>query len=319
MRFKQKTIPLHLIDADDDTYRITTETCVKLLCKSIQSIGLLHPPLLIRNKSDYRIVSGFRRISALRSINSKETEARILCSDMEPIEYCKIAVSENALQRSLNVIEKAGSINLLSSHVKDPEQLVAIAASTGVPCDKELCEKLISISRLPDSVKSGLLEGHISMPAALMLEIFTHETVDLIIGLFKELNLSLNKQREMISLINEIAHRDDTAPITILNRKDIIEIMENDELDCNQKAQKMRSCLNRIRFPEISKAEENFSKHVKRLQIGKGIKLIPPKNFEGVNYIFQLTFKNIHELENEHSTMDRVIQDSEFKEIFKGG
>ena len=130
--------------------------------------------------------------------------------------------------------------------------------------------------------------------------------------IFFKLRLSLNRQREIISHVSEIAFRDDITPDQVINVY-LNEVMNDDDLDRNQKTQKLRKLLKQIRFPELSKVEENFTKNVKKLNFGKGIQLVPPSNFEGTDYMFQLTFKGLNEIYSIQSNLNRIIKDPEFE------
>ena len=99
MRFREEKVRLDAIDSNNHTFLLTTEKCVDTLAVSIKSIGLIHPPLLIKKKTSYQIVSGFRRISALTSISVSEVDAWILNDTYDIREASKIAISENAFQR----------------------------------------------------------------------------------------------------------------------------------------------------------------------------------------------------------------------------
>jgi len=315
MRFKKEKVRIDDIDLNDNLYLITTQKCTEALVDSIKAIGLLYPPLLIQNKSTYRIVSGFRRVFALKALGFSESEARIINDPTDEQEIIKIAVSENAQQRTLNIVEKARSLKLLSNSISDVKELTDTAKSAGVPCDNDLLIKLLKICELTDSIQEGLIEGFISMPVALMLDKYDHHTSNLFVDVFKRLHLGLNRQREFISLITEIAFRDDIEPAQIIKEKYFTEVLNNENLDRNQKTQTLRKRLKHIRFPEISKAEETFIQNVKELNIVKGIKLIPPNHFEGSEYIFQLTFNSLQEIESIKSRLDRIVKDPIFDRI----
>lgn len=315
MRFKKDKVRIDAIDLNDKLYLITTNKCTKALADSIKNIGLLHPPLLIQKKSTYCIISGFRRVFALKALGFSDLEARIIKDPTDDREIIKIAISENTLQRSLNVVEKARSLKLLSNYISDVNELTVTAKSVGVPCDKALLIKLLRICELTDSIQEGLIDGFISMPVALMLDEYDHSTSNLFVEVFKILHLGLNRQREFISLITEIAFRDDIEPDQIMKEIYFTEVLNDENLDRNQKTQELRKCLKHIRFPEISKAEATFRRNVKDLNIAKGIKLIPPNHFEGSEYMFQLTFNSLKKIESIKSHLDRIVKDPKFERI----
>lgn len=315
MRFREERIRLNAIDSNDHSYRITTETDTVDLVASIKSTGLLRPPILLTKQSSYIIVSGFRRISAITSLGASTLDAWIINNPNEKREIIKIAITENSLQRPLNIVEKARSLRLLSICINDESEIIQMATSVGVPCDKTLLSKLLRICDLPVHVQEGLVNGYISMPVALMLAKFDFPTTNLFMHIFSNLQLSLNRQREIISLVSEIAFRDDIAPAQVINDF-LVEVMNDNDLDRNQKTHKLRKRLKQIRFPELTKAEEIFAKNIKNMNLGKGIQIVPPNNFEGTYYIFQLNFKSLKEIQLIQSNLERIIKDPEFEKIF---
>jgi len=315
MHFKKERILIDSIDLDDKLYRITTEKNDVTLLNSINSLGLLHPPFLIRKKAYFQIISGFRRILALKSAGVTEVNAMIIKDSNDKLSITKLAISENSLQRPLNIVEKARSLNLLSKCIHNMDALSDAATSVGVPCDNELAAKLITISQLNDSIHQGLIDGYISMPVSLMLDNYDRQTSDLFVESFKNLRLSLNRQREFILLITEIAQRDNIEPAQLMKESFFSKVLKDENLDRSQKIQLLLKMLKRIRFPYISKAEECFVENTKNLDIKKGIQLIPPKDFESVIYTLQLTFKSLTELNSIKKRLDRIIKDPKFEEI----
>jgi len=106
MCFKEKIVKLSEVDAGDHSFRITTQETVDDLMDSIGHVGLLNLPLLLEKKTRYIVLCGFRRIEACRRLNRLDVKARILDSDTKKLECARYAVTDNAFQRPLNLIEK---------------------------------------------------------------------------------------------------------------------------------------------------------------------------------------------------------------------
>ena len=61
--------------------------------------------------------------------------------------------------------------------------------------------------------------------------------------LFDSLKLSMSKQREIFSLVNEIAHRDDLPMLAVLEAPALQAVLNDSHFDRNQRAQKIRKYL----------------------------------------------------------------------------
>jgi len=304
-----QTVPLAHINLLNDDFRITTCEDVDDLLASIQHAGLISPPLLIKQTSGYKIVSGFRRVAACRKLGWKEIIARILEPELNHLACLRLAIADNALQRPLNLVEKSRSYAMLSEFYPDDSSLAAAAPSLGLNDNPSFIKKIIKLCRYPETIQNGILSGTISLPVALDLGELEPETGAAFAKLFSDFKLSLNKQRETITLIKEIAIREAVSALDILNENGFKEILDNEDLDRTQKIRDVRSHLKRRRFPALASAEETFQVRLKKLKLGKGLKLIPPANFEGSDYIFSLYFKNLEELKNRRATLDKVMRD----------
>ena len=127
-----KSVPLNRIDIQDDTFRITTRTSVDDLLASIPHEGLLNPPLVIKQTSAFRIVSGFRRLAACIKLGRQEVSARVLTSDLSSLECTRFAIADNAFQRPLNLIETSRALLKLSARLNTGKRLIESAASLGL-------------------------------------------------------------------------------------------------------------------------------------------------------------------------------------------
>jgi len=316
MRPKEKTVKLSFIDSEDVTFRITTEADIKDLTDSINNVGLLNPPFLIENKDHYTIVCGFRRTESCRRLGWSHIEARILDSDTKRLECVKLAITDNAFQRPLNLIEKSRSINMLSSFFKDDSSLAKELSTVGLPENLSIINKIKNLCHLSQPIQDGILSNTISLSMALEFVKLGQGAGEDFLKLFVLLKLSLNKQREIITLINEIAHRDNISIQKVL--QSLEKILHDENFDRNQKTRKIRVYLKQRRFPAITSVEKAFEKHVDELKLGKGSKLIPPKNFEGTNYALSLYFNSLNELKEHKATLDKIVQDPGLAAILAG-
>ncbi|UCD89562.1 MAG: ParB N-terminal domain-containing protein, partial [Desulfobacterales bacterium] len=306
MRFKIKRVPLDQIELEDDSYRITTNDNTDDLVASIQRIGIVNPPLLVQNNSNYTIVCGFRRISASRRLGWKNIDARILDASTQKRECVKYAIVDNTYQRSLNLIELSRSINLIYSFLDDTNHLGMEMAAMGLPENRSLVKKIQKISHLPKTLQNGILSNTLSLSMALDLNRLERETGLGFVELFANLKLSLSKQREILTLIKEIARRDDATMLEVLNDDALEDILNNDRFDRNQKSSKISTYLKQRRFPIITKTKQIFEAHVKGLNLKAGAQLIPSNNFESTEYTLKFTFSSYAELQNHKSTFDAV-------------
>jgi ParB/RepB/Spo0J family partition protein len=309
------SIDLASIDLEDNTFRITTDTCIDDLILSIKSVGLLNPPILIKKTSGFQIISGFRRISACLSLGMAEIPARIVDPDSKKLECVNFAITENSLQRTLNLIEQSRSFYMLSGFYKDNDHLAEAASAFGLPNNPSIINKIKKICKLPRDIQNGVLSNTISLSMALELEMLEKDEGSAFAILFDNLKLSLNKQREIITHIKEIAIIDNISIINLLTKSHLREITDDKDLDRSQKINKIRLYLKQRRFPEITRAEKELEIKIKNLKLGRDMKLIPPKDFEGKGYRLNLYFESLEKLKKHKVKLDKIIQNQSLEDI----
>ena len=309
------SIDMASIDLEDNTFRITTDTRIEDLILSIKSVGLLNPPILIKKTSGFQIISGFRRITACLSLGMAEIPARIVDSDRQKLECVKFAITENSLQRTLNLIEQSRSFYMLSGFYKDNDLLAKTASVLGLPNNPSIINKIKKICKLPRDIQNGVLSNTISLAMALELEMLEKDEGSVFAILFEKLKLSLNKQREILTHIKEIAIIENISIINLLTKSHLREIADDKDLDRNKKINKIRIYLKQRRFPEITRAEKELEIKIKKLKLGSNMKLIPPKNFEASTYSLNLQFASMEQLQENKTALEKIIQNPILKDI----
>ena len=312
-----KSIRLAQIDSQDDTFRITTRTDTHDLQVSITHEGLLNPPVIIRKTAAFTIVSGFRRIVACRNIGYDEIPARVLEPGLCSLDCLRIAIAENALQRPLNLIETSRSLHKLSSLLNESKGLAKAADSLGLPANPSIINKIKDLCFLPWPVQSAILEDTISLSIAVDLGFLEPDIAIAFVRLFNQLKIGLNKQKEIVTLIKEIAERDNISILRVMEDDKMQAMLSSEDFDRAQKGRILRSILRQKRFPRIVAAEDNFALYRRKLKLGNEIKLIPPREFEGTAYTLTLTFSDPAHLKVLQSRLHEITENPWFGKIFK--
>jgi ParB family chromosome partitioning protein len=130
----------------------------------------MSPPVLISSNTEkYTIICGFQRIEAYRLMGRTEITARILPPETPPQACAKFAITDNALQRPLNLIETSRAVCLLSQFFKEPSLLATAASDLGLPVNPSLLRKIGKLCFLPQTIQDGILSDTISLAMALEL------------------------------------------------------------------------------------------------------------------------------------------------------
>lgn len=317
MSYSVTVLDLTVIDLEDETYRITTSTAVENIAKSIRHVGLINQPFLVQKENRYRVVAGFRRIAAMQKLNHRHISAKVMPAESLPLECIRIAIADNASQRQLDLLEISRALALLDACMEDRVALSAEAKNLGLPDNPQYIDKIMGVCRLPHPIQAGVYQNRISLSMAAELQEFDVSTAVLLAKFFVELKVNQNKQKEICSLVKEIAHREQCSTQEILQSEDVLEVMADRDLDNLQKTKAVRSNLRRRRFPNLSLAEEAFQRNLRKLNLGGKISLLSPEYFEGSSLKLSMSFKNETEYRELIDILDQTLINPHLAKIFQ--
>ena len=316
MDWETRDIDFSRIDVSNHTYRITSDQTIEPLAASIGALGLLNPPFLIpADGRQHMVVAGFKRVAACRQLGHAGLRARVLRKDVHRERLAEIAVCDNSSQRSLNLVELSRSLNLLTRQVENPSTLEQVCQRLGLPDHASMQGKIMRICRMPAVVQEGILEGAISLNTALMLEKAGGEGGALLANMFLKLRLSHSKQREILTNIDDITHRDGVSVKTLLNDRRLHALIADPETNRTQKAAKVRQHFRSRRFPQLTLAEHNFQSISKKLPLGDNLRIQAPAGFESSEYLFTIAVKEPADLERGLKTLQQTLDDPCLKHI----
>jgi hypothetical protein len=204
---------------------------------------------------------------------------------------------------------------MLSDFFKDINKLAEELSVLGVSEHPSMIKKIKGICRLPEPLQNSILSNAISLGMVVELSGMSEDNVEAFIKLFNTLKLSLNKQKEILTLVKEIAIREDKSILQVFEESHLNKILMNEDLDKNQKSHNIRKYLKQRRFPTIAVTEKSYEKYRKSLNLEKGFKLIPPANFESPTYTLQLSFDNMDQLKGLKISFDTLLENPYLKKI----
>lgn len=307
---------LSSIDIENSTYRITTEPSIEPLVASIGVLGLLNPPFLYApDDRKHLVVSGFKRVAACLYLGYTKIHAYLLKPDTTPERIAEMAICDNAFQRSLNLVETSRSLNLLNTFVKKPSTLAETCRRLGLPDHPSMMGKIMRVCRMPAVVQEGLLEGIISLNTALTLDDLGPEAVAALVDMFTELHLSHSKQREILTNLDDLKHRDKIEISVLLQDSQLRDLLSNPETNRAQKVNSVRRHFRSKRFPFLTLTEETFQKESKKLPLGDNIRLHAPSGFESSEYAFTLNIKNLSDLERSIINLEKALTNPALEKI----
>ena len=265
------------------------------LIQSIKKVGLINPPLLKReNHGDITIISGYRRIKALKSLNIDSAGCRVLSGDnILPVECLLLNLHDNLAMRRFNEVEKGMALDRLTPWIKTMEIVNRYMPLLGLPSNKTTLSSYLRLEReMETHAKESIARGELSLRNAIMLLDIDSASRSSTIDLISKLKLTVNQQRQLIEYTVDLSHIEGRSISDFLDDQSIRRINSDTRMNNPQKGRALIRYLRMKRYPSVSKAEREFKKMVSRLNLGKRVKIDHSPFFESPHYRLEVLFKD---------------------------
>ena len=320
-----KEIELNSINFSDDEFLISYPLKYDNVKESIEKIGLINPPILYVGDAymrplrlnKFKIVSGFKRVFALRDLNRKKISCFIISNNYTAIELLQLLIFDNSLIRQFNPIEKSIIINKLSKYVSRDTIINKYFKHLGLEPSKKLYALYESLISLEDDIKLAIANNELSERSGANLLGFSKKDRLALFDFLVQLKPSVSKQNEIIELVFEISKRENISVKNIIRSGEIDTIFSNKKLSVIQKLERVREYLKKRRYPQLTKLEEEFESLKKSIGISQDMKFYPPAFFEGNNYEMHLSFSKISQLKKQITILNKMIDSEELKNVIE--
>ncbi len=265
------------------------------LIRSIENVGMINPPLLIGNRGGaHKIISGYRRILALKALDHKRTRCRLLSKhQLSALECLLLNLHDNLATRGLNEVEMAMVLSRLASLVSREQILDRYMPLLGLSPHIKTLDLFLRLEReLEDEPKHHLAKGRVSLKSAAMLLEIEPGVRSRVFDLMATLKLNTNQQKQFVDYLVDLAHISKISISDLLKDKPFESVLQKKDMNWPQKAKAILRLLRGMRYPTLVQAEEEFKKNVARLDLPEGIRIIAPPYFESPDYRLEIRFTN---------------------------
>ena len=285
------------LDLNPGPFCMSFNFSLEQLKSSIERFGVLNAPYVIKDsESRYTVVTGYRRLLAVRDLGWAEVLCHVMPANFPPLEALLLNLYDNIVHRKMNEFEKAMVLERLNRYVKKDALINKFMPMLGIPANKQNLDIFLQVPKLEEQIRTSIATERISLRVAgLMITLDSGDRLK-VNELFTALRLSFNQQWEVIQWIVEIASREGRPPKEILEDDALTEIMDNSAMSNPIKLKTIVRILRKRRFPSVVKAENAFKKGVSRLSLPQGLKIVPPPFFEGKKYRLEIGFSQGEEL-----------------------
>jgi ParB/RepB/Spo0J family partition protein len=313
-------IPLQQIDLSDDTFSVNYLPDLQKLRSSIEEVGLIQPVLLRKKSGGHQIICGFRRISVMKELGKSEIESRVFEEkETDEFKLFSLSLSENLTTRGFNTVEKAIALEKLIRRFQvDP----AAVTKTFLPLlslepNEKILNTYLSLAQMEGEIKTYVLKEEVSRSNIRRLSALTPDDRMVILSLISRLKLGENRLREALTLLEEIARRNQCKEKDIVQRSEIQAILSQKELTPSQMTERIKKVLTDLRYPKLNQLEKAFEKNRKDLNLPSNISLHHPPFFEGKGLKIEFQFETTDEYQAILKSLSSLSDKKEFEEIIQ--
>jgi len=290
------------------------------LVKSIKRSGIVNSPVLVKNsKGNLDIVTGYRRIIAVKSMGFKKLQCRILSeSEFFPLRCLLLNLNDNLTTRKFNDIEKGMILFRLNKFLSKDEIIESYMPLLGLPSNERTYIDFLRIDEeLDNDLKQYVAEGRMSFQSAERILDIEHGLRSYIVDLLLSLKLNINQQSQLLDYLIDIVHSKKFSLIELLNNTDFKLIYFNEKINNPQKAKAILQYFREKRFPIMVKAEKDFKEKISNLHLPQGIRINYPPFFEGTSFRMEISFKNGKQLKEKVDQLSGVRNLEDIKPPWK--
>ena len=311
---------IDLSSEDYDRYLFSYGRDSNAVTESTKKVGLICPVILKKSQDAdgvYTIVCGYQRIRACQKLGIESVEAKAI-EGFTGEKLLLLSFHDNLSSRGFNEIEKAIVIKKFLDVGYSYDRLISeITPLLGVPPNKNIIDKYIEILTLDAEIKESVAYDDLELGQAFLL--ITLDGVEREIVwrvLFRESSTNVNEAKETIRNLLDLKQIKQMRMIELLSSKEISLITSDNKCNKRQKGERIYRLIKTMRYPVISKKEDEFDNSCRELGLDSDVSINHSKYFEGDAIRITIKASNEDKLRISIEKLLSNIKNGTFKKIF---
>lgn len=310
LQLRASRLPLTQIDLDDDTFALTIPGVVTAdpeLEASIAEIGILHPPIVQEKASgSYRVVAGFKRLRAITTTRTA-CDCLVLAANTGPAETLAAAFAATRINRQATALEKAVFLDKSLRWLDEEQVAKRFLPLLGIRPEQSQLKKFLKLLELEEPLLLAVHAGALDEKVARELGELPFGDRMALFDLIDLLSLSVGNQKKLVAGCRELATRNDTSIINILDDQELRALINCESSNLPQKAGHLMAWLNKLRSPRLQAAEKEFHAFRSKLALPKGVTLHHAQSFEKDTVTLEVEFPSRRELERQWLPLREIL------------
>lgn len=308
-------IALTDINPEDRLTDFSLDGCPEKLMDSIKVIGIRHPISVCPNGNRYAIVSGHKRFQAAPRCGLTNIPAFII-PEIDDASRLVINLNENFGQRHYSDIEKGIILNKFKdAGVTDATIITEYMPLLELERSKKLASDYLAVHQLGCGLQKLLHRARVPLKTFRIFYNWDEESRDSAENLFSKLNPGVNKWRELLELIDEIAHRDGNSPAQVITATD--KILSTADKTSPQMYDPIHQHLYNLRYPVLSDLKKQVARALDEMKLDDKTRLKFQETFESNELKLELKFHSEKELSNQVEKIFQALQSGSVEKLIR--
>lgn len=278
----------------------------------MREFGIVQPVILFPQKAEFLAVCGFRRVQAAKGAGMMRIPA-LVSRGLERKQTVLLSLLERLSHGPLNNMERARSVEKFSQNGWLKQEIGRyLFPLLELKFNAMVLDQLAALLGLPPEVQTDVASGEIHLYTAHRLAQWA--PYELQIGRwFSDLKLGVNKQRELLGLM------DDVARVCNVEKASLVQDLE----EIRSRAEPVQvydawlQTLKSRRYPRFNEAQRQFEENKARFHLPGQIQIISPPFFEESRYKVSFPFGSREELELHCRKLLEIAETPEMEAILR--
>ena len=268
-----KEINISDIDISNPKFLVPYSKIAAELINSIEDVGIINPPIIIKNDKEYLILTGFKRISVTEELGLNSLFCKVVRKNEISFDQCIKIIYEDNKDRFTD-IEIGQLCRKYIDNGNDVQQFIKLI---DYPTTERNIQRFTYLSNIDSRIRNYYLDEKLNPEQCFFLSQIDKEDALLLLNkVIIPLRFNTNETREFLSELKDIYIRDD-KPIS-----QIVESVINTQEEITKNG--IRLEIKKLRSPRLVEVEKKYNEIVKSLKLPKGVFISYSPYFEN-NYI----------------------------------
>jgi hypothetical protein len=173
----------------------------------------------------------------------------------------------------------------------------------------------MTLPPLAEQVAAYAQEKHLHAQTLARWQAWREDDQAAFLALAQDLQLGENHLRDFLDWLEEIAVRDGGTIRDLLARPEVRRPLDA-KLARNDKLKAVKDALRKVRYPRLSRLEEDLRAAVKALDLGGRVRVSFPPAYEGDEVTVEIKARNVKELGDSLARLRQRLDEGTFQQVF---